>query len=232
MFSSNLTAQDEPYSFTFAPDLWYNDVDGVRLGIRVLGEQEGTFKDGPHRLDAGLWLGTWFPDQPISYYASLTEPITGLSSFGNEASFQIVSSIRTGYSQHRFKLSKRWQPGFDEYNYTEAVVYFSQEKLLDVEYRPFPQLWNNEVKSIIGLDFRLSKNFNGGQFFGIIDLKQNVNKESGSFTVGTIELQQRINLNESFGLRVRGFAGISSNSTSPEYLFMSSMNTDQNWLDK
>lgn len=232
IFSTAVTAQDEPYTFTFAPDLWYNDVDGIRTGIRVLGEVEGTFKDGPHRLDAGIWLGTWLPENPISYYVSLTEPIPELSDFGNEFSFQIISSIRTGYSQHKLQLNKRWQKGFDEYDYTEVAFYFSQEKLLDAEYRPFPQLWNSVTKSILGLDFRLNRNMDTGQFLGMINLKQNVNSESGSFSVGTIELLQRIDLSKAFTLRVRGFAGLTSENSSLEYRFLSSMNPAQNWLNK
>lgn len=232
MFSSTLTAQDEPYTFTFAPDLWYNDVDGIKVGIRILGEVEGTFKDGPHRLDAGLWLGTWLPENPFSYYVSLTEPIKAISDFGNEGSIQFISSIRSGYSQHRIQLNKRWQPGFDEYDYKEVTLYISQEKMFNSQYRAFPQLWQNNWKSLVALQLQISETSNIGQFFTIVDLKQNLNKQSGSFTVGTIELQQRINLSKSFKLRIRGFAGISSNSSAPEYLFMSSMNPAQSWLNK
>ncbi len=232
MFSSTLTAQDEPYSFTFAPDLWYNDVDGIRTGIRILGEVEGTFKDGPHRLDAGLWLGTWLPENPISYYVSLTEPIKAISDFGNEGSIRFISSIRSGQSQHQIQLNKRWQHSFDEYDYKEVTLYISQEKMFNSQYRAFPQLWQNNWKSLVALQLHLSETSNIGQFFTIVDLKQNLNEQSGSFTVGTIELLQRINLSKTFKLRIRGFAGVSSNSSAPEYLFLSSMNPAQSWLNK
>ena len=230
--SLQLNAQDDPYKFTFAPDLWYNDVDGIRVGIRTLGEVEGTFKDGPHRLDAGLWVGTWLPKYPFSYYVSFTEPLNSFYEYGNEPSIQLISSIRTGYTQHRFQFNKRWQKGFDEYQYKELSVYFSREKMFESEYRPYTALWQDEWKSLFGLDFLWSANPQFGQFLGKVSIKQDVNDETENFTVGTIELVQRIDLNEKFKLRLRFFGGMGSEFTAPEYLFLSSMNSPQNWIEK
>ena len=70
MVTSHLQAQT--YQFSPYPDLWYNDIDGIRIGARLLGEVEGTFNDGPHRLDAGLWVGSKIPSNPVSYYFSIT----------------------------------------------------------------------------------------------------------------------------------------------------------------
>ena len=231
LFLSEASAQDGNYGFSFYPDLWYNDVDGIRVGLRTLGEQEGTFLDGPHRLDAGLWLSTWFPDNPVSYYVSFTEPIPAISDVGNEGSIQAVSSIRAGYSAHKLQFNKRWQPAFDELNYKEVSVYFSQEKMFDEEYRPYPLLWQNNWKSILGAQFRFSANPENGQFLGVIDLKQNVNPESGSFTLGTIELLHRFDLSDKFKFRLRGFAGFGTETITPEHRFLVSMNSPQNWLD-
>lgn len=228
--SVGVFAQEGTYRFTPAPDIWYNDVDGVRLGLRVLGEVEGTFKDGPHRLDAGIWISTWFPDNPVSYYASFTEPI-GTSDLGNEASIGLISSIRTGYSRHSLSLNKRWQDSFSEYEYKELVISFAQEKMFDTEYRPFPQLWQNNWKSLIGLDLVISSLPEIGQFLGKVSVKQNVSSDVAKFTVGSIELLQKIDLNEMFKLRIRGFAGFASENTAPEYLFISSMNSPQNWIE-
>src|SRR5690554_3903930 len=105
-------AQSGRYNIDLAPDLWYNKVDGIRLGMNIIGEQEGTFLDGAHRLNAGIWLGTNFPDLPVSYYLSFTEPIPWISDFGSEGNVQLVSSVRTGFSRHGLYFNKRWQTGF------------------------------------------------------------------------------------------------------------------------
>ncbi|MEQ9310539.1 MAG: hypothetical protein RLN90_13875 [Balneolaceae bacterium] len=232
IISTSITAQDEPYSFTFAPDLWYNDVDGIRVGIRVLGEVEGTFKDGPHRLDAGFWLGTWFPDNPISYYLSFIEPIKAISDFGNEGSIQLISSIRTGYSQHKFQFNKRWQPGFDEFNYLEFNTFISAEKLTEIDYRPFPSVWQTETKTILGTQLLLSRPLDSGFFIALFDLKSNINDQSGRFTVGTLEMNQRFDISEKFRFNIRGYAGIGSENIANEYRFLASMASAQTWLNK
>lgn len=232
IISTSITAQDEPYSFTFAPDLWYNDVDGIRVGIRVLGEVEGTFKDGPHRLDAGFWLGTWFPDNSVSYYVSFIEPIKAISDFGNEGSIQLISSIRTGYSQHKIQFNKRWQPGFDEFNYLEFNTFISGEKLTEIDYRPFPSVWQTEAKTILGTQFLLSRPLNSGFFTALLDLKSNINDQSGRFTVGTLELNQRFDISEKFRFNIRGYAGIGSENIANEYRFLASMASAQTWLNK
>ena len=232
MFSLNINAQDEPYRFTFAPDLWYNDVDGIRVGVRTLGEVEGTFKDGPHRLDAGVWIGTWLPDLPVSYYVSFIEPIKAISDYANEGSIQLISSIRTGYSQHQIQFNKRWQSGFYEYNYREISVFFSKEKMFDSEYRPYKILWQDEWKSLIGAKFIWSATPGIGQFLARASIKHDINNQTEKFTVGTLELIQKIELNSRFKLRLRIFGGLASEQTAPEYLFLSSMNSPQEWLYK
>ncbi|MEX0721303.1 MAG: hypothetical protein WD059_11585 [Balneolaceae bacterium] len=224
-------AQEENYTLTPAPDVWYNNVDGVRLGIRVLGEVEGTFKDGPHRLDAGVWLGTNFPDLPVSYYVSLTEPIPAISSFGNEGNIQLISSIRTGYNQQTVVFNKRWQTGFNEFRYKELSVNFSQEKLIDYEYRPYDQVWQNEWKSLAGVDFILSDFTPAGKFDAAISVKQNVNSNSEAFTIGTVELKQQLIFNENFNLGIRAFSGLASDNTAPEYLFGRSYRQPVKWLN-
>ncbi|MEX1159717.1 MAG: hypothetical protein WEA79_02630 [Balneolaceae bacterium] len=223
-------AQDKNYTFTPAPDVWYNSVDGVRLGLRVLGEVEGTFKDGPHRLDAGIWLGTKFPELPVSYYLSFTEPIAAISSFGNEGNVQLISSIRTGYNEQKIALNKRWQAGFDETRYKELSLSFSQEKLIDYEYRPYNQLWQNDWKSLVGADFVLSDFTATGKFDANVILLQNLNTTSETFTVITLELKQQIELNQNFGIKLRVFGGFGSDNTAPEHLFGKSYRQPAKWL--
>lgn len=232
IFSSSLTAQEEPYGFTFAPDLWYNDVDGIRTGIRVFGEVEGTFKDGSHRLDAGLWLGTWLPENPVSYYLSFIEPIKAISDYGNEGSIQFISSIRTGYSQHKVQFNKRWQPSFNEYDFKEVAVYFSQEKMFDSEYRAFPQLWETNSKSLIGIDFKIRNTPDIGDFVFNSSVVQVFSEKKKDFYVVNLEAIQKIELNEFFNLNVRLFAGYSINDVAPEYAFSLSMNSAHNWVNK
>lgn len=229
---SSLLSQDNygKYKFIPAPDVWYNSVDGVRLGIRVLGEHEGSFKDGPHRLDAGLWVGTNFPDNPVSYYLSFTEPIKSISDFGEEGSIQAVSSIRTGFSSHSLSLNKRWQDGFNELRYKELSASFSQQKMYDVAYRPYPIQWSSTWKSLAGIEFMLHNESDEKTFELNLDFQQNLNPESPSFSVLNAEIWNVMSLNEHFGLALRAFGGFTSENTEPEFLYTASYTQPINWL--
>jgi len=223
-------SDSDPYKITPAPDVWYNSVDGVRLGIRFLGEMEGSFKDGPHRLDAGLWLSTSFPTNPVSYYLSFTEPIKRISDFGEEGSIQAISSIRTGFSRHSLQLNKRWQNGFNELEYKEASLSFSQEKMFDPLYRPYPVIWSSNWKSLLGLNFTTHNESEKNTFETNISFQKNINSGSSSFSVLNIEAWDVYPINESFGLGLRVFGGFTSDNATPEYLYTASYAQPVQWL--
>lgn len=229
---SSLFAQSESdsYKITPAPDVWYNATDGIRLGVRFLGEMDGSFKDGPHRLDAGLWLGTNIPTNPVSYYLSFTEPISSISDFGEEGSIQAVSSIRTGFSRHGVQLSKRWQDGFNELIYKEAGIYFSQEKMFDFDYRPYPVQWSSSWKSLVGLNLMTHNETDENAFEANLDLFQNVNPNSSSFSVLNFEAWDVYSINQNFGIALRLFGGLTSDNATPEYLYTAGFAQPIKWL--
>ncbi|MDX1641073.1 MAG: hypothetical protein R3220_05220 [Balneolaceae bacterium] len=228
ILTQNVRGQGAGYELLPAPDAWYNDVDGIRVGLRVRGQVPGTFNDGPHRLDAGVWLGTWFPDNPVSYYFSLTEPIPAWSDFGSEASVQFRSSIRTGYHNHGVAFNKRWQQGFDERKYRELRLYQSYEKRFDDEYTPFPALWSEDDKFLSTLTLRLQDENPLGWFQ--IQTSGSYQYLNDSYSVFTLTALQNIPINENWGFRIRSFTGIASDDADPEYLFPISSKPAIDWM--
>lgn len=219
-FSPSVAQTSNSYELIPAPDVWYNDVDGIRIGVRVKGQVPGTFEDGPHRLDAGIWLSTWFPDLPVSYYLSFTEPIPAWSDFGSEASIQAISTVRTGYTIQGIGLNKRWQQGFDERRYRELSLFNTYEKRFEDEYAAFPLLWSDDDKFLTKLTAELQDENDLGRYtlsaFGAVQY----NNETYGF--GSLTAVQNIPFSDSWGLKLRGFAGTASQSTAPEYLFSKS----------
>lgn len=225
-------AQDgapDDYEFTPAPDVWFNSVDGIRVGVRLRGERPGSFQSGPHRLDAGLWLSTFFPDYPVSYYVSFTEPIPSISGFNSEGNIRLQSAIRTGYHNHSISFNKRWQPGFEEKNYRELSVSLRAEKRFEDEYLHYPFIWQNEWLYVAGADFTLNNNNGLGRYRLNSSTSVNVAGSAKSFINTQLELQQWILLGKNFAFRGRLFAGVSSNKTAPEYLFSHSFNPYNEW---
>ncbi len=235
---NNVNAQTSRYEVLPAPDVWYNDVDGILLGVRLKGQVPGTFEDGPHRLEAGFWVGTWLPSLPVSYFITYTEPIEQWSDYGSEANIQLRSSVRTGYHNHGIAFNKRWQQGFDERRFREFGIYNSFEKRFDHEYVPFEPLWSefNSIKQIFSdrsklltsLSFELQDDNKLGWYN--IEAGTRFQYLNDFFTTFTLRATQRIEFNDYFGLRLRGYAGIASENSAPEYLFSRSTRPAIDWM--
>lgn len=227
--SAQAQQTEESYEFSFAPDLWYNAVDGIRAGVRLRGEVPGTFRSGPHRLDAGLWLGTFFPDHPVSYYVSFTEPIPAISGFNSEGNVRFQSSIRTGYHNHSISFNKRWQPGFNEMNYRELSISMRGEKRFVGEYILYPQIWQDEWLYLAGINLNISNSNPLGRYHLTSTTSINLFGPADPFINTKLDLQQTTPLGNDFILRTRIFAGLSSDNTAPEYLFTHSFKPYSEW---
>lgn len=225
-----LFAQYDKYKLEFAPDLWYNTVDGIRIGARVLGDVEGTFQNGPHRLDAGMWLGTNFPDQPVSYYVSFTEPISALSDFGEEFNIQLISNIRTGYNRHGLALNKRFQKGFDELRHQEIRVSVFQEKATENDYR-VNAFQETDWKTLAGVEFRTSGFTTLGALKTHLSFQQNVNPASEYFSTGSAEVKHLTELGKGFGLNLRAFGALVSSDAPLEYKYSMANRAPISWLN-
>jgi len=217
LWSIPANSQSRGYELLPSPDIWYNDVDGIRLGLNLKGQVPGSFDDGPHRLDAGFWVGLWFPDNPVSYYVSLTEPIRPWSDFGSEANIQFLSSIRTGYQKHGISLNKRWQTGFDERRFYQFSLHQHYENRMDLEYTAFPALWTEDDKWIGGASFEVQRSNELGWY----NVYTNIDSQllNDFYAVWTATAIQNVSINDIWGARIRLFSGIASSDTHPEYLF-------------
>ena len=217
------------YELSTAPDLWFNSVDGIRAGIRLRGEVPGTFRSGPHRLDAGLWLGTFIPQYPVSYYVSFTEPIPSISGFNSEGNIRLRSSIRTGYHNHNVSFNKRWQPGFNEKNYRELSIGVGATKRFEDEYVLYPQIWQEKWLYLSEINAVIENSNPLGRYKLQSSTVINIAGEADQFISTRFNVDQHIQLNDNFILRTRIFAGVSSNNTAPEYLYTRSFKPYVQW---
>ncbi len=219
------------YEFNFAPDLWYNDVDGIRVGIRTRGQVPGTFDDGPHRLDAGLWLGTWFPRVPVSYYVKYTNPIESISDFNSEGSYSLTSSIRTGYHRHGMGFDKRWQPGFNEDEYTEFSAFGGAYRHFESEYLPFPVLWQDSWTPFLYLNTEHQRFSAAGTWYFRGTVQSGMVNGEDAFSTIQVEVRKRIEPTRSFNIRLRLSGGAIAGDVPPEHRFMASQASAMEWMN-
>lgn len=222
------SAQTSGYELIPSPDLWYNAVDGIRIGLNLKGQVPGTFEDGPHRLDTGVWLGLWFPDNPLSYYIRYTEPISSWSEFGSEANIELISSIRTGYHSHGIAFNKRWQQGFDEQRYREIRIYNSFEKRFNSEYTPFENIWSEESKLLTSFSAEIKDN----NRFGWYQIRTGASFQylNDTYSMFSLSGSQNIRFNDYWGLQARIYTGLATANTDPEYLHSRSMRPAMGWM--
>lgn len=229
---SNEAEAQSSYELLPAPDVWYNSVDGVRVGGRLRGQQPGTFGEGAHRLNMGIWLGTKFPENPVSYYLSFTEPVPFISDFGSEANFRLETSFRTGFQSHGISFNKRWQRGFDELNYKKLSVGLHSEHRFDDDYLLYPQLWQSEWLYIASVHYVMTNKNAPGRYRLFVSTDMNIGGSHSSFVRTEISFQQKVTLSPLFTLSGRFYSGFASESTAPEYLFSHSLNSARSWMNR
>lgn len=200
------------------PDIWFNSIDGVRLGVQLNGASITDFGEDRHRLNLGIWYGSKNPSDPVSYYFSFTEEIPWISSYDKEANIELISSVRTGLSKHGFLFTKRFQPAFQENNHSKLTIGFSYENQYDTRYIPF-DIFQQSPKSLILLGYEQYNTNKAGPFRFKNWFMYNANSSSGTFRSLQSEVNQLVRLSSSFKLNARGFLGLISSLNAPEHAF-------------
>ncbi len=221
-----------PFYLRIYPDLWYNSVDGLRVGVDLRKGQAGDLDNKQYLLDFGFWLATRFPQHPVSYYLHFTEPIGPWSSFNAAASVGVVSEYRTGFMQEGLIFQKRWQPGFAEDNYEKLHIRFAGEKLYTREYELFPELWNDGWTYLADVRFTIRRET--GSTLLLLNIGSMVSTPNGTYTSGasgraTIGFSQKWALGSGFHWSYRLFGGFSIKYTPPQYRFFSSLASPREW---
>lgn len=222
---------EKPYELRFAPDLWYNDVDGIRIGIRMRGQVPGTFDDGPHRLDTGLWLGTWLPQNPVSYYMKYTNPVASISGFNSEGSYSLLSSIRTGFHRHGAGFDKRWQPGFNEDEFTQFAAFGGIYRHFDAEYLVFPALWQDEWTPYLSLQAEHQTLSRTGFLYYRAASVSGLTGGSELFSGLEAEVRKSISLSQRLNLRLRASGGFLVGEAPPEQRYLASQAAAFHWMN-
>lgn len=233
----------DSYEVGIVPDLWFNSVDGISVGIQFRGEDPRTFLDGPHRITAGIWLGTRMPAHPVSYAFSWAHPITAISNANSEGGVRVLSSMRTGLHLHELGLQKRWQPGFDEYVSSDLLFMMGFYKRFDGDYLLYDALWQDDAVAYLRSSFRKRNRNTLGRwtlalsamsgmpvsaeapfvaFSGQETVRPEELGQDGLFGRIQLEFMQRMDMPAGFYVRSRLFGGISSKAVPPEHRYISS----------
>ncbi len=220
------------YQIEARPDIWYNTVDGIRVGGVVDGRELASIEKSSHQLDLGVWLGTHLPEMPISYYLSLKEPIPAIATLGQEAFVEGISSVRTGYQQHGLGFYKRWKPQRERNRTTSFTFNLFAARRFEVAYLQYPQTWQEEwiTASTTGLTLRDLGARKSWQLSTRAML--NFPLQTDWFARFKSTFIHTYRIGNLFRLNKRVFLGIATSRTAPEYQWIPSMASPIHWNER
>ncbi len=209
--------ETDRYEFGLSPDLWYNSVDGVQVGIMGGMREHGRIQEGPHFIDYGLMLGTRYPDITLHYRFNYRHTLISRGEFerlsGNLRSFR-----RDGFQQHGAGLNWNQRFGDDQLVWRVDAQYYAHE-IYDDRYQLYQHLWNEGWTDIVRLRAGLT---NWGDLHRNSSVCVDARLSPGTLDTDSFArvegtAQHRFRFADSFGLNIRGYAGWVSEASPSTY---------------
>ncbi len=240
-------AQFSTTHYNFHPDLWYNSVDGVRVGVLSRSKEMSLIDTTLSRLDAGLWLGTSFPGSYLSYYFNYELPISYISTSRNPGIVEFNSFKRTGFVRHGISLKKVFRNKNNEKTFTLISLNLRRERRTNSDYIHFPEYWRQSPYTVRQFTFTfwnkiyeigVKHHIDDGATKLVFDLSymKNYSKNAGTHMVDTfwdfeasVTAKHYFNRHSSF--RFRLFSTYISSVSPDEYTTDYAGGKYVNWLD-
>lgn len=161
------------YRFYVRPDVWWNPVDGIKLGVHA----EGNYMNIMHKLNASIWWNTHVL-QEDAYLSLQSERYYQRYSPVN-FTFNYVSPVSYNHPNHEEQLNIRYLDGLaygrigHNWRPTDnilAQIYFQslwRPRTHDVDYLLYPNEWNsNNKRPNNSLNMVLARNYQTKKSYG------------------------------------------------------------------
>jgi len=168
------------YELNARPDLWWNNYDGVKVGLHF----NGDYMNYHHKIDANIWLNTGIL-QDYQYYDSYKNEYnpfsyrfnynTGLDKFSKHTDMTLHSRMLDGLNLNKIQLKK--------YDYSKKNLFYAGFKSMyranisDLRYTNYKVWENDKFNNTASFGWTHSYSYKGG--------KGNINLELTSSSVGS-----------------------------------------------
>tara|TARA_B100001059_G_scaffold131948_1_gene132102 strand:+ start:8168 stop:11362 length:3195 start_codon:yes stop_codon:yes gene_type:complete len=168
------------YELNARPDLWWNNYDGVKVGLHF----NGDYMNYHHKIDANIWLNTGIL-QDYQYYDSYKNEYnpfsyrfnynTGLDKFSKHTDMTLHSCMLDGLNLNKIQLKK--------YDYSKKNLFYAGFKSMyranisDLRYTNYKVWENDKFNNTASFGWTHSYSYKGG--------KGNINLELTSSSVGS-----------------------------------------------
>ncbi len=139
------------------PVIWFNNVDGLRLGAGFHGSYLESYSVlGDHTLDFSTWVSLKFPKIPIGYQFSLKEP---LRKIGKSAYFQLESSVNSGLTYHAVSFSQAWNRYTGLFRSSRLFLKLDVFNFYNQRYLWNPYFWRGRKTGRFRIEFERVRKF-------------------------------------------------------------------------
>ncbi|KAA3660655.1 MAG: M1 family peptidase [Calditrichaeota bacterium] len=229
--------ETDKYKFRWQPKLGYNLLDGMRLGLHLDGGYMNGWRNGDHQIKLQFNLASRFPDEPVSYRFSYTQPINRQN---REANIAVNSMMDHGYAAHEISYLHMLSGHPWNQQHTTFSLTVKSASLYNTHYLSTPWFWINgdnrgDSKVYNTLTTTLRRNYAFGlhwQQLGRVEIKvENALPGSGGL-YSRVKLQA-INAFKlaKINLRTRAFAGYATRGTPVHSMFYASMGSPADWIE-
>jgi hypothetical protein len=143
------------------PDLWYNSVDGLQIGVRYFGYTDTGYSRA-YQIKAGLWLNTFFPEVPVAYDLQFRHPLIHSRSNADQLSLSVESRFRDGLQRNFAGLQSLYQFGPDYDQVLRLYAGYFHYEQYALEHLVFPINWSTGIQNTIQAGAYLRNTLGGG----------------------------------------------------------------------
>ena len=222
----------DAYLLQWRPNAWFNDVDGVQLGIHLSGAYLNRFGMGDHQMKFSAYYAVRSKKAPVGYRFSYRQPLRKL---GKSVFFQLTSESGAGLSYNAFSFEQNWNKyvGMSRSNQLKLTLEFFNQ--FDRSYLWNRGLWSESFLrhsgfSQLRVDFDRRRRFRRGTSrihanatFGFVG-------QGWQFSKWLVTLQPTIHLGSRYNLRLRGAAGFASGDIPAQSQFYLTMASPAKWI--
>jgi aminopeptidase N len=219
----------DAYLVKWRPDIWFNDVDGLRLGVNL----DGAYLNpgggnGDRQIELTPRFGGNVPDRPLSYFFRYQQPLRRL---GNGAIWKVQSSISAGLARHSVGFSQDWRRSPFESTGKQLDLQWRFEKLYDPNYLAFSGSYDTAVNNQLRIRFSQTYHHQLGNGSYAVQLNNSAPGNPNRFSKITLTSLQDITISEQFSLRWRIFAGYISGQAPNQSMLYLSNGSPEDWIE-
>jgi len=206
----------DAYLISPKPAIWFNNVDGLRLGAGFHGSYLESYNVlGDHTVDFSAYYSLKSPKIPVGYQFSLKEP---LRKIGKLAYFQIESEADAGLAYNGVSFSQTWNKYTGLFRSNRLILKLDAFNLYDHNYLWNSDFWQGKRLSRLRIRFERSCQFPHLQNYWSVQLTSNYvdtyDELSFQYVIQAHEFSKiqftwspSVNFSRDFGLKLRGTAG-------------------------